>query len=59
MSGDLKKKSVILGIRCCTGKDDRRCSACPYRRRAGQIDSACAEHMMEDALEVLEGMDGE
>lgn len=49
-----KRNLVITGIRCCVGKDSRRCSVCPFRRRNGQIDSACAEHMMERALEVLE-----
>lgn len=54
MKKDVKIQTVIMGIRCCTGQDSRRCSACPFRRRNGQIDSACAEHMMEDALDVLE-----
>lgn len=43
-------QKVITGIECCLGIDDRRCSACPFRRKNGAIDGNCAERLLRQAL---------
>lgn len=47
---DRERKAIILGIECCLGIDDRRCSGCPCKRNRGQDDGRCAERLLRQAL---------